>query len=131
MIRNIEEMDREIEILRKELASAMSNIAQLVEQRANLEKEAEWLAQAAANAAWHDMRVSAADMREKARQACGKPGQTPFLVTRSEYEIARVEKWAFDGCDAGSFSPELCYEDGLIDMLEWLRGDVMRAPDED
>lgn len=34
-----------------------------------LEAEADWLAQAAANAGWHGNRVSAKDMREMARKA--------------------------------------------------------------
>lgn len=52
-------------------------------------------------------------------------------VVRTEQEIARVENWAFAGLDEGTRYAGMTYEQGLIDMLEWLRGDTDYAPDEE
>ena len=51
-------------------------------------------------------------------------------IVRSEQEIARVENWAFAALDEGTHFAGMTYEQGLIDMLEWLRGDTNNAPDE-
>lgn len=52
-------------------------------------------------------------------------------IVRTEQEIARVENWAFAGLDEGTRYVGMTYEQGLIDMLEWLRGDTDHAPDEE
>ncbi len=52
-------------------------------------------------------------------------------IVRSEQEIARVENWAFAALDEGTHFAGMTYEQGLIDMLEWLRGDTNNAPDEE
>lgn len=52
-------------------------------------------------------------------------------VVRTETEIARVENWAMEGFDAGSLYPEMSYEQGILDVLQWLRGDIDHAPDEE
>ena len=51
-------------------------------------------------------------------------------VVRHEEEIARVENWAMEGIDEGSKFPGMSYEQGIVDVLEWLRGDTDHAPDE-
>lgn len=50
-------------------------------------------------------------------------------IVRTDQEIARVENWAFAGLDEGTRYAGMSYEQGLIDMLEWLRGDNDVAPD--
>ncbi len=52
-------------------------------------------------------------------------------VVRTEQEIARVENWAIAGLDEGTHYAGMTYEQGLIDMLGWLRGDTDLAPDEE
>lgn len=52
-------------------------------------------------------------------------------IVRTDQEIARVENWAFAGQDEGTRYEGVTYEQGLIDMLEWLRGDTDHAPDEE
>ncbi|MBD5416983.1 MAG: hypothetical protein HDR50_04850 [Desulfovibrio sp.] len=52
-------------------------------------------------------------------------------IVRSEGEIARVWNWASQGIDGGTRYPGMSYEQGLMDMLDWLTGDSDHAPDED
>ena len=49
---------------------------------------------------------------------------------RTETEIARVENWAVEGIDEGTRYPGMSYEQGIVDILTWLRGDTDVAPDE-
>ena len=49
---------------------------------------------------------------------------------RTDEEIARVENWAVDGIDEGTRYPGMSYEQGILDILFWLRGDSESAPDE-
>ena len=51
-------------------------------------------------------------------------------VVRTEDETARVENWAVEGVDAGSHYPGMSYEQGILDTLQWLRGDSDHAPDQ-
>ena len=51
-------------------------------------------------------------------------------VVRSEEEIARVDNWAAESLDNGSRYPGMTYEQGIMDILAWLRGDEEIAPDE-
>lgn len=51
-------------------------------------------------------------------------------IVRTEEQIARVENWAFQGIDQGTRYPGMSYEQGINDLLDWLRGDSDVAPDE-
>lgn len=52
-------------------------------------------------------------------------------IVRAEHEVNRVANWAYMGIDEGTRYPGMSYEQGLVDMLDWLTGDSDRAPDED
>ena len=52
-------------------------------------------------------------------------------IVRNKEEIDRVENWAAEGFDHGSHYPGMSYEQGVMDVLAWLRGDSNHAPDED
>ena len=52
-------------------------------------------------------------------------------VVRTETEIARVENWAVEGIDESTHYPGMSYEQGIVDVLAWLRGDNNTAPDEE
>jgi len=52
-------------------------------------------------------------------------------TVRTEEEIARVENWAHEGLNRGSHYPGMSYEQGILNVLEWLRGDDDHAPDEE
>lgn len=52
-------------------------------------------------------------------------------VIRTEKEITRVEDWAIEGIEDGSRYPGMSYEQGVLDALQWLRGDTDNAPDEE
>lgn len=52
-------------------------------------------------------------------------------IERNDEEIARVENWAVEALDDGTRYPGMSYEQGIVDMLEWLRGDSDHAPDDD
>ena len=52
-------------------------------------------------------------------------------VVRTETEIARVENWAVEGIDESTHYPGMSYEQGIVDVLAWLRGDNETAPDEE
>lgn len=52
-------------------------------------------------------------------------------VIRSEDEINRVENWAVEGIDQGSRYAGMSYEQGIVDTLNWLRGDDDHAPDDE
>jgi hypothetical protein len=52
-------------------------------------------------------------------------------VARTDEEIARVEDWAFEGWDKGTRYPGQSYEQGIMDVMSWLRGDNDHAPDEE
>ena len=49
-------------------------------------------------------------------------------VVRTETEIARVENWAVEGIDESTHYPGMSYEQGIVDVLAWLRGDNETAP---
>lgn len=51
-------------------------------------------------------------------------------IVRTETEIARVENWAVEGIDEGTRYSGMGYEQGIADVLAWLRGDSDTAPDE-
>lgn len=51
-------------------------------------------------------------------------------IVRTEDEVARVENWAVEGFDEGSHFPGMSYEEGILDTIQWLRGDIDDAPDE-
>ena len=51
-------------------------------------------------------------------------------IVRTEDEIVRVEKWASRNLGDHARYPRPCYEQGVIDLLEWLRGETDYAPDE-
>lgn len=57
------------EWLEKRDKSDAKILYELKAKNERLEKEADWLAQAAANNGWHEVRVSPAFMREQARKA--------------------------------------------------------------
>lgn len=65
----VRELSRTLGITRWELGVCKTTIAALEEKLSRLEREADFLAQYAANESWYGMRVSAAFMREKARKA--------------------------------------------------------------
>jgi hypothetical protein len=52
-------------------------------------------------------------------------------VIRTDDEIERVEAWAMEGQEqvAGSRYSCMTYEDGMLEILQWLRGDIDAAPD--
>ena len=50
-------------------------------------------------------------------------------IVRRDTEIARVENRAVEGIDEGTRHPGMTYEQGILDTLEWLRGDSDYAPD--
>ncbi len=52
-------------------------------------------------------------------------------IARSDDEIARVENWAVEGVDEGTRYPGMSYEQGIVDVLQWLSGDSDHAPDEE
>ena len=52
-------------------------------------------------------------------------------VVRTETEIARVENWAVEGIDENTHYPGMSYEQGIVDVLAWLRGDNETAPEEE
>lgn len=52
-------------------------------------------------------------------------------IAKTEQEINRVANWAYTGIDEGTRYPGMSYEQGLVDMLDWLTGDCDHAPDED
>lgn len=65
----VREIARHLGLTRSELGVCKTTIAELEARISCLEREADWLAQAAANNGWHGVRVSPAFMREQARQA--------------------------------------------------------------
>lgn len=54
-----------------------------------------------------------------------------LCTDRTDEEIGRVENWAVVAMDEGTRYPGMSYEQGVLDMLEWLRGDSDHAPDEE
>lgn len=52
-------------------------------------------------------------------------------VVRTEDEIGRVENWAVEGFNNGSRYPGMSYEQGVMDAIQWLRGDNDHAPDDE
>ncbi len=52
-------------------------------------------------------------------------------VVRTETEIARVENWAVEGIDESTHYPGMSYEQGIVDVLAWLRGDNDTAQDDE
>jgi hypothetical protein len=56
-------------------------------------------------------------------------GKITMKIVRSEEEIKRVEGWAEEATDNGTRYPDRSYEDGIGDLLGWLRGDMNVAPD--
>jgi hypothetical protein len=52
-------------------------------------------------------------------------------VEPNEQEISRVESWAYQGINQGTRYKGMSDEQGIIDLLLWLRGDESRAPDEE
>lgn len=53
------------------------------------------------------------------------------ICERTEDEIERVESWAAEGVNDGSRYPDMTYEQGVLDTIQWLRGDTDTAPDEE
>lgn len=51
-------------------------------------------------------------------------------IIRSDAEISRVVGWAFEGRAKGSHYVGMSYENGIMDMLDWLTGVSEDAPDE-
>ena len=49
-------------------------------------------------------------------------GECCMNVVRTDAEIDRVEAFAYAGMEEGSRYPSMSYEQGLLDMLDWLRG---------
>jgi len=54
-----------------------------------------------------------------------------MTIVRTAEEIARVENWAAEALDEGTRYPGMSYEQGIFDVLGWLRGDADNAPDEE
>ena len=54
-----------------------------------------------------------------------------MTIVRTAEEIARVENWAAEALDEGTRYPGMSYEQGIFDVLGWLRGDTDNAPDEE
>ena len=52
-------------------------------------------------------------------------------IVRTEEEISEVINWAFDGINDGSHFSGESYEQGIIDMYDWLIGNQDHRPDED
>lgn len=102
---------------------------------ARLEAVIEWLAQAAANNSWHGARVSPAFMRQQAENAVGASefvvNEGFFQAFRTENEVDNVQKWAAMVEISGSRYDYKTYEEGVLDTLEWLKGETDLAPDED
>ena len=67
-------------------------------------------------------------MAGAAHPARGK--ESRMKCVRTEEEVARVENWAVAGIDGGTRYPGMSYEQGIVDALEWIRGDSDTAPDE-
>ena len=53
-----------------------------------------------------------------------------FEVERQSKEIYDLMNWAQEGVDQGTRYPGMSYEQGIVDVLAWLRGDSDTAPDE-
>ena len=53
-----------------------------------------------------------------------------YKIVRSDEEINRVLNWAGEGLDQGAHFPGMSYENGILNMLDWLNGDSDEAPDE-
>jgi hypothetical protein len=51
-------------------------------------------------------------------------------IIRNETEIQRVLNWAQQGVQNGSHFRNMKYEEGLIEMFDWLVGNSDDAPDE-
>lgn len=51
-------------------------------------------------------------------------------IVRTEQEINWVANWAHTAIDEGTHYAGMSYEQGLVDMLDWLTGDSDYAPDE-
>ena len=54
-----------------------------------------------------------------------------MYIVRTDDEIARVENWAVEGIDEGTRYPGMSYEQGIADVLAWMRGDNETPPDEE
>lgn len=67
------------------LSRWLPELRQLRETNARLEKEADWLAQSAANNGWHGVRVSPSFMHEKARRAVEEQ-YPPYLQEHGGYK---------------------------------------------
>jgi hypothetical protein len=52
-------------------------------------------------------------------------------IVRGQDEIDRVLNWAVDGLHAGTRYAGMSYEQGILDMHDWLVGDSDQPPDED
>lgn len=52
-------------------------------------------------------------------------------IVRTEEEIDRVYQWAQEGVVEGGRCPGQSYEDGIIELIDWLRGLSSHAPDAD
>lgn len=50
-------------------------------------------------------------------------------IIRSEAQISRVEEWAGRNLNGRARYDTDCYEQGVIDTLEWLRGETEFGPD--
>lgn len=50
-------------------------------------------------------------------------------IVRTEEQIARVEAWAGRNLGDKARYDNPCYEQGVIDTLEWLRNETQYAPD--
>ena len=54
-------------------------------------------------------------------------GECCMNVVRTDAEIDRVEAFAYAGMEEGSRYPSMSYEQGLLDMLDWLRGRLQQS----
>lgn len=52
-------------------------------------------------------------------------------IVRTETEIDRVLNWAAEGVEQGTRYSGMSYEQGILDICDWLTGHSGVAPDED
>lgn len=51
-------------------------------------------------------------------------------IVRTEAELADLENWAASSLDEGTHYAGMTYEQGIMDTMEWLRGDSDHGPHE-
>lgn len=52
-------------------------------------------------------------------------------IVRTEEEVNRVLNWAMEGVEQGTRYSGMSYEQGILDICDWLTGHSELAPDEE